>query len=673
MKEDFKNYFQVIMMPLWRRKYLLVSGCLVWATFYLYLHYSTSSPDISNSENTYVKHPVDTENQHITSAQKLISTAKTSIKSSAVRQDYSHENTKQNDAIVSYHSPISHTQDYHTHNHDSEDETFKAALKAKLQKKKEQTSIRDKYIEKGIKPTSFLVKPRTKETTLANITTPAPKPSYYIPPLRLVHFDLKGAPPKVTYFKSIFPLIKRAGATGILMEYEDTFPFWGALSIASARNAYKKKEIRYIQDLAKTHDLKIIPLVQTFGHLEFILKLPEFKNLREVEDIPQSVCPTNNNTLVMIKMMIDQVMALHPDAEYLHIGSDEVYQLGHCSRCSRYDRNSLFLAYVRKVAKYVRERHKVTPIMWDDMLRHATVTELQKYEMGKLVEPMAWSYVEDVYLFLPSSLWEKYSEVFPYLWTASAFKGAFGETLTVPDAKRHLENHKAWLNVMTEQNSSFSGFRGIALTGWQRYDHFASLCELLPAGLPSLILNLLTVSQGHFNNKIFPQMQELLDCSSRSHYHLDLEHDPNMWRALVVCFFPGSAVFRLTLRQYDVAKSLDKYIFDITTHKGWMTEYNVNHNFSSPLRINEMLRDFSYYNSSLQMLQEAAIKALREVYDDDTVSEWIELNIYPYVKKMNEIWRKGQILRKYQTWPRRPLSRFVELPSPPVDLGFVTS
>lgn len=680
MKEGLKNYFHIIMMPLWRRKYLLVSGCLVWAIFYLYLHYSTSAQDITYAENSYVKHPIDTEvlNQHENTA-KLTSSMKMTSKDNHVSGNIqtSDANDKSSEkSILTNELPTSKINHHHHHHkEESQNEIQNAESKEKIEKVKKQKSIRDKYMENGIKPTSFLVKSRQKGLSdfINMSTTETPKVHHYIPPLRLVHFDLKGAPPKISYFKSIFPLLKSAGANGILMEYEDTFPFWGVLSTVSAHNAYKKKEIRYILELARSYDLQIIPLVQTFGHLEFILKLAEFKHLREVEDIPQSVCPTNNNTLVMIKMMIDQVMTLHPDSQWLHIGSDEVYQLGHCSRCSRYDRNSLFLAYVRKVAKYVREQHKVTPIMWDDMLRHTTVSELQKYEMGKLVEPMAWSYVEDVYLFLPSSLWEKYSQVFPYLWTASAFKGAFGETLTVPDAKRHLENNKAWLTVMTEQNSSFSGFRGIALTGWQRYDHFASLCELLPAGLPSLILNLLTVSQGHFDNKVFPKLQELLECSSRKHYHLDLEHDPNMWRALGVCFFPGSALFRLTLRQYDVAKSLDKYIYDINTHKGWMTEYNVNHNFSSPLRVNEMLRDFGYYNSSLQMLQEAAVKALREVYEDDTVSEWIELNIHPYVKRMNEIWKHGQKLKKYQTWPRRPLPKLINLPSPPGDIGFITS
>lgn len=39
----------------------------------------------------------------------------------------------------------------------------------------------------------------------------------YVPPRRLVHFDLKGAPPLVSYLAKIFPMIRNMGATGILL------------------------------------------------------------------------------------------------------------------------------------------------------------------------------------------------------------------------------------------------------------------------------------------------------------------------------------------------------------------------------------------------------------------------------------------------------------------------
>lgn len=41
--------------------------------------------------------------------------------------------------------------------------------------------------------------------------------SPYIPKQRIVHFDLKGAAPKVGFFRRVFTLIKNLGATGVLL------------------------------------------------------------------------------------------------------------------------------------------------------------------------------------------------------------------------------------------------------------------------------------------------------------------------------------------------------------------------------------------------------------------------------------------------------------------------
>ncbi len=55
------------------------------------------------------------------------------------------------------------------------------------------------------------------------------------------------------------------------------------------------------------------------------------------------------------------------------------------------------------------------------------------------------------------------------VWAASAFKGAHGPTLAVPNAKRHLENNLNWLDLMGREEAKFAqGFRGLVITGWQR-------------------------------------------------------------------------------------------------------------------------------------------------------------------------------------------------------------
>ena len=53
--------------------------------------------------------------------------------------------------------------------------------------------------------------------------------------------------------------------------------------------------------------LEVIPLVQTFGHMEFVLKLEQFQHLRDVPEMPESICPCHNQTMAVIRDIIDQV------------------------------------------------------------------------------------------------------------------------------------------------------------------------------------------------------------------------------------------------------------------------------------------------------------------------------------------------------------------------------
>ncbi|CAG2182173.1 unnamed protein product, partial [Oppiella nova] len=164
--------------------------------------------------------------------------------------------------------------------------------------------------------------------------------------------------------------------------------------------------------------------------------------------------------------------------------------------------NTASALIVHSVAEYVVRRHHVIPIVWDDMLRQMTTDVVRESGLPALgVELMVWSYVKDIYRFVPYSQWTQFAALFPRVWIASAFKGAFGETLTVPNARWHLENNMAWLSVAREQRPHFAEVRGLVLTGWQRYDHLAALCELLPAAIPSLALSLISVTFGAFDSK----------------------------------------------------------------------------------------------------------------------------------------------------------------------------
>ncbi|XP_046658551.1 hexosaminidase D-like [Homalodisca vitripennis] len=490
----------------------------------------------------------------------------------------------------------------------------------------------------------------------------------YVPPQRLVHLDLKGAPPKVPYLKRLLTLSREMGATGVLLEWEDMFPWSGELSPLAATNAYTRRDVDEIVETARSVHLEIIPLVQTFGHVEFALKHKEFTALREVPDSPQAICPSLNASVDLVYQMIDQMMAVHNNIRFLHIGCDEVFQMGECARCRTQTRDNLFLAHVSKVAQYVRSKYaNVVPLIWDDMLRHLPPISLEQFRIGELVEPMVWVYAEDVYRFVPSSVWEKFAAIFPRVWAASAFKGAFGETLYVPNVKRHLENNLRWLQVMAAEGPKFKGgFQGIAVTGWQRYDHFSVLCELLPSAVPSLAINLLATSHGYFNQSLRTKLNTGLSCgmfgpSAERGMFLNLNNDPFLWDQFSRCAFPGHTFFKLLYRLNGLEREVSELVTTVRQSRGWMTAYNVRTNFSSPIRVDELMQDHPRLSHSLTALIHSAKDALAEVFDAYTVAEWIEQKLYPMVVQLEDMQKDATMLKSFRIWPKRPFAPLRDL------------
>src|SRR5690242_20324851 len=107
---------------------------------------------------------------------------------------------------------------------------------------------------------------------------------------RLIHLDLKGAPPRVSYLEAVFPLFRKWGATGVCIEWEDMFPYSGPLNLLRASYAYSPADVRKILAAARRAKLTVVPLIQTFGHLEFLLKHKRFAHLREQHGDLQNLC-----------------------------------------------------------------------------------------------------------------------------------------------------------------------------------------------------------------------------------------------------------------------------------------------------------------------------------------------------------------------------------------------
>ncbi|XP_063825315.1 hexosaminidase D-like [Ostrinia nubilalis] len=323
---------------------------------------------------------------------------------------------------------------------------------------------------------------------------------------RVVHLDLKGAPPKIDFLEKVLLIIKSCGGTGVLIEWEDTFPYEGELAdIGSHGNSggdgvYKPEEVQHIFNFIKANGLLPIQLIQTFSHLEFVLKHPKFAKLRELHESPACLCPCKPDSLPLVTAMVEQALNAQPDAEYVHIGADEIWHLGVCPDCQSRIAGDvdgtavLYLDHILAVANYVRSiRPNITILMWDDMLRGIKTDILLRYDLGSKVQPVIWDYSPKEVFHIGAPRWNVYSQLFPRVWAASAFKGASGANQILASTYRYVSNNEAWLNEI-KHNAPGTVFAGIILTGWSRYDHYATLCELLPVAMPSLVscLSLLT-------------------------------------------------------------------------------------------------------------------------------------------------------------------------------------
>ncbi|XP_065351869.1 hexosaminidase D-like [Cloeon dipterum] len=515
----------------------------------------------------------------------------------------------------------------------------------------------------------------------------ASKLNHNLPPeYRVVHLDLKGAPPKLSFLRVLFPLIASAGANAVLIEYEDMFPFVNNLRNVSARNAYTKSDVQEINRMAAKSQLEVIPLVQTFGHLEFVLKLEEFAHFRESIDFPQEVCPNHPEVMTLIKDLVLQVRALHPESRYLHIGCDEVFHLAMCARCSAELRASqmhqkehnvfatdprfnIFAAHVARVARLVRDELGMIPIIWDDMLRQQG-PRLIGSELTNLVEPMVWVYTDDITRLVPHYVWHSYASMFPNIWVASAFKGASGEQALVPDVERRMANTAAWLRILSGEEVTgrkVRHFRGLVLTGWSRYDHFAVLCELLPSAVPSLVLALAMTNSGHghHSDTVAQTAISLLGCGMDMRLRADgspalmsaesLVMEPQQLSLGDICAFPGANALSV-MRQYATLKQqVDELFWELTEKQGWLTPYNVRHGFSSPWRVAEGLAKQPFLMSNLEALRNSSQKVLSQYLDSSSVREWVEQRIQPLFLKLNGLQRDAQSLMARTHWPRRPL------------------
>ncbi|XP_032358005.1 hexosaminidase D [Etheostoma spectabile] len=457
---------------------------------------------------------------------------------------------------------------------------------------------------------------------------------------KLVHLDLKGAPPRVEYLHRLIELFSQLGVDGLLVEYEDMFPYEGGLKLlqATAQPAYSREEVLSMQEFARSKGMEVIPLVQTFGHMEFVLKHRPMWSLREMGHCVSTLNPHKEEGFRLVMEMLRQVVELHPGLNTLHIGADEVYMLGEGGESKLWLASpgrtveQLFLKHVTKVAQAIKEAWPhMTIIMWDDMMRGMTQDTLKASGLVGLVQPMLWDYTPNLDVDTTVSLLEKYcSAGMSELWAASSFKGSTSVYTCVPSTQRHVDNHVQWLQVAASLSAAVN-LQGIAITGWQRYDHLSVLCELMHVALPSLAACLQTLDHGQFSAEAQSRVTERLGIPS-------VEVDAIGRTSADDSLFPGRKLAELTVELDSLLNSEDVRFFENNMYvRGWFSPFQRQREMVSPLITMQIHSQASTYLATLQEKAEAVREEMVRLYPDSTAQEWMEEHVSPVVAPLQKI------------------------------------
>ncbi len=190
-------------------------------------------------------------------------------------------------------------------------------------------------------------------------------------PQRAAHYDTKHHQDKMSYVKSFIRDLARFKINMLIWEWEDKLAYPSHKEIG-APGAFTMKEMQEITQYARNYHVQLVPLVQGLGHVSFILKWPQHQHLRELETSNWEFCPLKEGTYDLMFDLWDDAIKATPNSEYIHIGSDEAYELGMCKVCKakveEIGKSGLYLLFVNKATEYLQKKGRKV-IVWEKPMR----------------------------------------------------------------------------------------------------------------------------------------------------------------------------------------------------------------------------------------------------------------------------------------------------------------
>lgn len=281
------------------------------------------------------------------------------------------------------------------------------------------------------------------------------------------HLDLRIQVMPMPALKAFAKKLSDEGMNTLIMEWEGTYPFEKHPLIPN-RYAYTKAEIVDFIKYCNGLGIDVIPLQQSFGHVEYILRNEKYKELREDQKDYSQVCPLQTTQDSLLFSDLYKELASTHTSKYIHIGGDETYLLGHDDRCRKkvaeVGKSRLYIDYIRMLCNIVIKMGK-RPVMWADIaLKYPEAIKL----LPKETILVDWNYGWDMNNFGEH---KKLVESGLEIWGAPSIR-SYPDNYFLTMWEKHFKNIRDFVPICRQL-----GYKGMIMTSWSTSGQYSPVFE----------------------------------------------------------------------------------------------------------------------------------------------------------------------------------------------------
>lgn len=285
--------------------------------------------------------------------------------------------------------------------------------------------------------------------------------------VRGFHLDMRIQVMPMPALKAFAKKLSEDGINTLIMEWEGTYPFVKH-PLISNRYAYTREQVVDFIKYCNGLGIDVIPLQQSFGHVEYILRNERYKDLREDQKDYSQVCPLQTTQDSSLFSDLYKELASTHTSKYIHIGGDETYLLGHDERCrqkvEKEGKSKLYIDYIRMLCNIVIKMGK-RPVIWADIaMKYPEAIKL----LPKETILVDWNYGWSMNNFGDH---QKLMESGLEIWGAPSLR-SYPDNYFLTQWEKHFNNLRTFVPAAHKL-----GYKGMIMTSWSTSGQYSPVFE----------------------------------------------------------------------------------------------------------------------------------------------------------------------------------------------------